>query len=188
MRLGGARRRASARSTRRRRGSRGCASATRSGRCAGDSPPRGRGGRRARGGRRGHAGGPAAAAPARARGDLGLRRHVRAQPRRARRGEQSAADVYALVYEAERPEIFLKDAAGRRTVGPGDAVGVRADSTWTVPEPELGLVLGADGVILAVHGGNDLTARDIEGANPLYLPQAKLFARLLCARPRGARA
>jgi 2-dehydro-3-deoxy-D-arabinonate dehydratase len=85
-------------------------------------------------------------------------------------------DVYSRVYDADRPELFLKDAAGRRTVGPGAAVGVRADSRWTVPEPELALVLGEGGTILGATIGNDVTARDIEGANPLYLPQAKLYA------------
>jgi 2-dehydro-3-deoxy-D-arabinonate dehydratase len=89
---------------------------------------------------------------------------------------EHSADVYARVYDAERPEIFLKDAGCRRTVGPGEAVAVRSESRWTVPEAELGLVLEADGTILAVTAGNDLTARDIEAENPLYLPQAKLFA------------
>jgi 2-dehydro-3-deoxy-D-arabinonate dehydratase len=89
---------------------------------------------------------------------------------------ESSADVYALVYDAERPELFLKDAGCRRTVGPNEAVAVRSESRWTVPEPELGLVLDADGSIMAVTAGNDLTARDIEAENPLYLPQAKLFA------------
>jgi 2-dehydro-3-deoxy-D-arabinonate dehydratase len=89
---------------------------------------------------------------------------------------ESSADVYALVYDAERPELFLKDAGCRRTVGPNQAVAVRSESRWTVPEPELGLVLEADGSIIAVTAGNDLTARDIEAENPLYLPQAKLFA------------
>jgi 2-dehydro-3-deoxy-D-arabinonate dehydratase len=87
-----------------------------------------------------------------------------------------ARDVYSLVYDAERPELFMKDADGRRTVGPGGAVGVRSDAVWTVPEPELALVLDADGELLGVTIGNDVTARDVEGANPLYLPQAKLFA------------
>jgi 2-dehydro-3-deoxy-D-arabinonate dehydratase len=92
--------------------------------------------------------------------------------------EESAhsADVYDRVYDAERPELFLKDAGCRRTVGPGEAVAVRSESRWTVPEAELGLVLEADGTIIAVTAGNDLTARDIEAENPLYIPQAKLFA------------
>jgi 2-dehydro-3-deoxy-D-arabinonate dehydratase len=96
---------------------------------------------------------------------------------------ESSADVYALVYDAERPELFLKDAGCRRTVGPGEAVAVRSESRWTVPEPELGLVLDADGSIMAVTGGNDLTARDIEAENPLYLPQAKLFAACCALGP-----
>jgi 2-dehydro-3-deoxy-D-arabinonate dehydratase len=85
-------------------------------------------------------------------------------------------DVYSLVYDAERPELFLKDAVGRRTVGPGGTVGIRSDASWTVPEPELALVLDEGGVLLGATIGNDVTARDVEGANPLYLPQAKLFA------------
>jgi 2-dehydro-3-deoxy-D-arabinonate dehydratase len=96
--------------------------------------------------------------------------------REARIAETQVKDVYSLVYDADRPEIFLKDASCRRTVGPGKPVGVRADSTWTVPEPELGLVIGREGRIVGAIAGNDLTARDIEGVNPLYLPQAKLFA------------
>ncbi len=94
----------------------------------------------------------------------------------ARVEETQVQDVYSLVYDAERPEVFLKDAQMRRTVGPGAPVGVRAGSTWTVPEPELGLVLGTDGHPIGVTIGNDLTARDIEAKNPLYLAQAKLFA------------
>jgi 2-dehydro-3-deoxy-D-arabinonate dehydratase len=89
---------------------------------------------------------------------------------------EHAADVYDRVYDAERPELFLKDAGCRRTVAPGEAVAVRSESRWTVPEAELGLVLEADGTIIAVTAGNDLTARDIEAENPLYIPQAKLFA------------
>ncbi len=96
---------------------------------------------------------------------------------------ESAADVYDRVYDAERPEIFLKDAACRRTVGPGEPVAVRSESTWTVPEAELGLVLAADGSILGLIAGNDLTARDIEAANPLYIPQAKLFAACCAIGP-----
>jgi 2-dehydro-3-deoxy-D-arabinonate dehydratase len=96
---------------------------------------------------------------------------------------EASADVYALVYDAERPELFLKDAACRRTVGPGEPVGVRRESRWTVPEPEVGLVLDADGSILALTAGNDLTARDIEAANPLYLPQAKLFTACCAIGP-----
>jgi 2-dehydro-3-deoxy-D-arabinonate dehydratase len=96
--------------------------------------------------------------------------------RDARIEESAVKDVYTLVYEAGRPELFLKDAGGRRTVGPGDTIGVRSDSSWNVPEPEIALVLGADGLIAGVTIGNDVSSRDIEGENPLYLPQAKVYA------------
>lgn len=96
--------------------------------------------------------------------------------REARMEESMTRDVYALVYEAERPELFLKDAACRRTVGPNEPVGVRSDASWSVPEPELGLVLGQGGQLLGATIGNDVSSRDIEGANPLYLPQAKVYA------------
>jgi len=96
--------------------------------------------------------------------------------RDARIEESAVRDVYSLVYDAERPELFLKDAACRRTVGPGKPVGLRSDSSWNVPEPEIGLVLGDDGEIAGVTIGNDVSSRDIEGANPLYLPQAKVYA------------
>jgi 2-dehydro-3-deoxy-D-arabinonate dehydratase len=94
-----------------------------------------------------------------------------------------AKDLYALVYEAERPELFLKDAGGRRTVGPGEAIGVRSDSSWTVPEPELALVLGDRGSIAGVTIANDVSSRSIEGTNPLYLPQAKIFAGACAVGP-----
>jgi 2-dehydro-3-deoxy-D-arabinonate dehydratase len=94
----------------------------------------------------------------------------------ARMEESEVEDVYERVYEAERPELFLKDAGCRRTVGPGEPVGVRSDASWSVPEPELGLVLGPGGRPVAVLAGNDVSSRDIEGANPLYLPQAKVYA------------
>jgi 2-dehydro-3-deoxy-D-arabinonate dehydratase len=96
--------------------------------------------------------------------------------RQARVAESRVHDVYDLVYEAQRPELFLKDAGGRRTVGPREPIGVRDDSRWNVPEPEIALVLGAAGGPLAATIGNDVSSRDIEGANPLYLPQAKIFA------------
>jgi 2-dehydro-3-deoxy-D-arabinonate dehydratase len=96
--------------------------------------------------------------------------------RDARVEESAVKDVYTLVYEADRPELFLKDAACRRTVGPGDPIGIRTDSAWNVPEPEIALVLGDHADVVGVTIGNDVSSRDIEGANPLYLPQAKVYA------------
>ena len=96
--------------------------------------------------------------------------------RDARIEESAVQDVYSLVYDAERPELFLKDAGCRRTVGPGEPIGIRSDSAWNVPEPEIALVLGEDGDIAGVTIGNDVSSREIEGANPLYLPQAKVYA------------
>jgi 2-dehydro-3-deoxy-D-arabinonate dehydratase len=96
--------------------------------------------------------------------------------RDARVEESAVKDVYTRVYDAERPELFLKDAACRRTVGPGEPVGVRGDSAWNVPEPEVAVVLGEEGALAGLTIGNDVSSREIEGANPLYLPQAKVFA------------
>ena len=96
--------------------------------------------------------------------------------RDARIEESAVKDVYTLVYNAERPELFLKDAGCRRTVGPGATIGIRADSEWNVPEPEIGLVLGEGGEIVGLTIGNDVSSREIEGENPLYLPQAKIYA------------
>ncbi len=95
---------------------------------------------------------------------------------RQARIEESRLDIYSRVYEAARPELFFKDAACRRTVGPGAMIGVRSDGRWTVPEPELALVIGRRGRIVGATAANDVTARDIEAENPLYLPQAKIFA------------
>jgi 2-dehydro-3-deoxy-D-arabinonate dehydratase len=96
--------------------------------------------------------------------------------RDARVDESAVKDVYTLVYDAPRPELFMKDAGMRRTVGPGRPIGIRDDSAWSVPEPEIGVVLGKHGRIAGVTIGNDVSSRDIEGANPLYLPQAKIYA------------
>ena len=101
----------------------------------------------------------------------------------ARMEESSMQDLYALVYGAERPELFLKDAACRRTVGPGEPIGVRADSSWDVPEPEIVVVLGRGGELVGLTIGNDVSSRDIEGVNPLYLPQAKIFAGACAVGP-----
>ncbi|CAM4225099.1 2-dehydro-3-deoxy-D-arabinonate dehydratase [Paenibacillus endophyticus] len=86
----------------------------------------------------------------------------------------AGATFYDLVYDAERPELFFKSTSAR-TVGPGGNVMLRSDSTWQVPEPELGLVLNAAGDIVAYTIGNDMSCRDLEGENPLYLPQAKIW-------------
>jgi len=98
-----------------------------------------------------------------------------AASRTARNDESKGAhDFYDLVYDAERPELFFKAAPGR-VRGPGAAIGVRGDSGWDVPEPELALVIGADARILGYTIGNDVSSRSIEGENPLYLPQAKIY-------------
>ena len=102
--------------------------------------------------------------------------YERSRDARLEEAKTDARDVYALVYEADRPELFMKDANMRRTVGPGGMIRLRSDSSWMVPEPELGLVLGEMGEPVAVTIGNDVSSRDIEGANPLYIPQAKIFA------------
>ncbi len=95
--------------------------------------------------------------------------------RDARMEESSQKDVYDLVYDAERPEIFLK-ATPNRVSGPGGTVAVRGDSTWDVPEPELVLAVNSRGEIVGYSIGNDVSSRSIEGENPLYLPQAKMYS------------
>jgi 2-dehydro-3-deoxy-D-arabinonate dehydratase len=97
-----------------------------------------------------------------------------ATSRSARNEESGGNDLYDRVYDAERPELFFKAAPGR-VRGPGQPIGVRADSGWDVPEPELALVVSAAGEILGYTIGNDVSSRSIEGENPLYLPQAKVF-------------
>jgi 2-dehydro-3-deoxy-D-arabinonate dehydratase len=91
-----------------------------------------------------------------------------------REAESTVADVYAKVYEAERPEIFFK-ALGTRVVGHGEQIRIRRDSDWNVPEPELTLVINRHGEIVGYTAGNDVSSRSIEGENPLYLPQAKCY-------------
>jgi 2-dehydro-3-deoxy-D-arabinonate dehydratase len=92
------------------------------------------------------------------------------------REEESAgaAQFYDKVYSAPRPELFMK-ATPERVVPPGKPVHIRADSKWNVPEPELTLVISAAGKIVGYTIGNDMSSRDIEGENPLYLPQAKIY-------------
>lgn len=94
----------------------------------------------------------------------------------AREEESKGSGIYDRVYDAERPELFFK-AGISRTAGPGEALYIRSDARWNVPEPELALVVGPGGAILGYTVGNDVSSRDIEGANPLYLPQAKVYAR-----------
>ncbi len=94
--------------------------------------------------------------------------------REARVAESSTADLYQKVYEAERVEVFFK-AIGWRVLGEGDAVRIRRDSDWNVPEPELTLLINRAGEIVGYTAGNDVSSRDIEGQNPLYLPQAKIY-------------
>jgi 2-dehydro-3-deoxy-D-arabinonate dehydratase len=94
--------------------------------------------------------------------------------RDARVLESGTPDPYERVYLAERPELFLKATPGR-VRGPGEPVGIRADSGWDVPEPELAVVADASGRIVGYLNGNDMSSRSIEGENPLYLPQAKIF-------------
>lgn len=105
--------------------------------------------------------------------------------RTARMLESEAAggsDFYDRVYSAERPELFLK-ATPHRCVGPGEPMVLRRDSKWIVPEPELTVAVTSSGRIFGYTIGNDLSCRDIEGQNPLYLPQAKVFDACASAGP-----
>jgi 2-dehydro-3-deoxy-D-arabinonate dehydratase len=105
--------------------------------------------------------------------------------RTARMEESQAAgggDFYDRVYHAARPELFFK-ATPHRVVGPGAAVHIRADSGWNVPEPELSLLLTPSGKLTGYTIGNDMSSRDIEGENPLYLPQAKVYDRCCALGP-----
>jgi 2-dehydro-3-deoxy-D-arabinonate dehydratase len=94
--------------------------------------------------------------------------------REARRAESAVADMYDRVYEAARPELFYK-SMGWRVVGNHMPIRIRADSHWNVPEPELVLVINRQREIVGYCAGNDVSSRDIEGENPLYLPQAKVY-------------
>ena len=96
--------------------------------------------------------------------------------------ESTEGGVYDRIYVARRPELFLK-ATAPRVVGDGQPIGVRADSPWNAPEPELGLVLNAAGEIFGYVVGNDVSSRSIEGENPLYLPQAKVYDRSCALGP-----
>ena len=101
--------------------------------------------------------------------------YLRSKSARMEESEEAGGDVfYDLVYDAERPELFFK-AMGYRAVGSGGLIRVREDSTWDVPEPELTLAINSSGEIFGFAIGNDVSSRSIEGENPLYLPQAKVY-------------
>jgi 2-dehydro-3-deoxy-D-arabinonate dehydratase len=105
--------------------------------------------------------------------------------RRARIAESKDAgggDFYDRVYTAERPELFFK-AVAHKVAGPDSPVRIRRDATWSVPEPELTLVINPGGQIIGYTIGNDMSSRDIEGTNPLYLPQAKVYDRSCALGP-----
>lgn len=91
-------------------------------------------------------------------------------------------DFYDRVYSAERPELFFK-ATPHRVVGHNRKVAIRSDAKWSVPEPELALLVNSKGAIVAYTIGNDMSSRDIEGENPLYLPQAKVYDRSCALGP-----
>jgi 2-dehydro-3-deoxy-D-arabinonate dehydratase len=102
--------------------------------------------------------------------------------RMAESHEAGADNFYDRVYSAERPELFFKSTP-HRVAGPGEPVRIRRDSHWNVPEPELALVITRLGKIVGYTIGNDMSSRDIEGENPLYLPQAKVYDRSCALGP-----
>ena len=109
--------------------------------------------------------------------------YLRSRDARMEESEDSgAADCYQRVYEAERPELFFKSLPDR-VAGHNEKVHIRKDSTWNVPEPELTLYINAQGSIQAYTIGNDMSSRSIEGENPLYLPQAKMYERSAAVGP-----
>jgi 2-dehydro-3-deoxy-D-arabinonate dehydratase len=107
--------------------------------------------------------------------------YVRSREARERESE-GAARFYDLVYTADRPELFFK-ATPHRVAGPGGSVRIRRDTRWSVPEPELALVLTPALRLVGYTIGNDMSARDIEGENPLYLPQAKVYSQCCALGP-----
>ncbi len=102
--------------------------------------------------------------------------------RMAESKDAGGGTFYDKVYDADRPEIFFK-ATPHRVAGPGTPVRIRADSKWNVPEPELTLAINSAGRIFGYTIGNDMSSRDIEGENPLYLPQAKVYDRSAALGP-----
>ena len=110
--------------------------------------------------------------------------YLRSRVARVAESQQAGGDgFYDLVYDADRPELFFK-ATPHRVVGPGGAVRIRGDSSWDVPEPELTLAVNRFGRVFGHTIGNDMSSRSIEGANPLYLPQAKVYAGCAALGPR----
>ena len=102
--------------------------------------------------------------------------YYRSRTARMEESEQAGGDrFYDLVYDADRPELFFK-ATARRIQDPGAPVGIRSDSAWDVPEPELTLAINSEGQVFGATVGNDMSSRSIEGENPLYLPQAKVYS------------
>src|SRR6266536_6129312 len=93
-----------------------------------------------------------------------------------------SATAYDRVYDALRPELFFKSMP-EKVVGPGEAVGIRSDAKWSVPEPELAFVIDSKGTIVGFTIGNDMSSRDIEGENLLYLPQAKIYEKSCAVGP-----
>ncbi len=109
--------------------------------------------------------------------------YQRSKEARMEEAKDSGGHVfYDKVYDADRPELFFK-ATAQRTVGDGEAVYIRRDSNWNVPEPELTLFVNSKGNIQGYTIGNDMSSRDIEGENPLYLPQAKVYERCAAMGP-----
>ncbi|GAA5224748.1 fumarylacetoacetate hydrolase family protein [Membranihabitans marinus] len=102
--------------------------------------------------------------------------------RMAESQSKEGGDFYDKVYVAERPELFFKSTAAR-VVGPLGEVNIRPDSTWDVPEPELTLFITSEGSIEGYTAGNDMSSRSIEGQNPLYLPQAKMYEKSAALGP-----
>ncbi len=96
--------------------------------------------------------------------------------------DAGGGDFYDRVYSAERPELFFK-ATAHKVAGPNSKVNIRRDATWSVPEPELALLVNPRGHIIGYTVGNDMSSRDIEGTNPLYLPQAKVYDRSCALGP-----
>ncbi len=136
------------------------------------------------------ASGPVVAAPTRLRAPLQSQEvwaagvtYLRSKTARmAEAKDAGGGTFYDKVYAADRPELFFK-ATPHRVVAPGDAVRIRADSSWNVPEPELTLAINSTGKIFGFTIGNDMSSRDIEGENPLYLPQAKSYHRAAAIGP-----